>query len=167
LAVKSFNIKGRQMKTVLKFVMLVVAMGLCATIVMADASTTPKDMTVSCKKPTPDRQPGLVRYKGDTNQWMFRLVLSDGARLVGEANWDYPDKGTVNSDWGMWSFGEGDTDHMALIWSSPNTTGEFHVTVSGKITCGTGGNGEPIDFEAGWDGEIPSITDIAVTTGAT
>lgn len=155
------------MKTVMKFVMLSIVIGLFATASVADTVTETKNIDVSCTKTAP-KTTGLIRYKGDTNQWVFKLNLVDGAHLVGTTSWHYPTIDQNGSSWGLWAFDKDDTDHMALNWSSPDTTGKFTVTVSGSVSCGNGGGGgDAIPFTAGWEGVIPTITGITSNHGAT
>jgi hypothetical protein len=60
----------------------------------------------------------------------------------------------------LWTGGEdGDS---SLGWSSPEKADSFAVGVYGQIVCGDGGDGEPIDFSAGWEGEVSYNAEIKV-----
>lgn len=142
------------MKTVLKITMLSILLTVLSAAAFAD--TTPQEMPVSCTAPNPAHQTGLHRPKGDGNIWTFSILLEGGAHFVKGPYWSYPGKDGSDPDWGLWTGGaDGDS---SLGWSSPEKTGTFSVRVSGQIACGTGGGGAPIDFSAGWDGDISDYT---------
>jgi len=124
------------------------------------ADTTPQEMHISCTAPNPDHQTGLHRPKGDGNIWTFQIVLDGDARFVKGPFWSYPGKDGSDPDWGLWTGGaDGDS---SLGWSSPGKTGDFQIRVNGQIVCGDGGDGEPIDFSAGWDGSVDFNAEIKV-----
>lgn len=139
------------MKILLKVLMTI--FGMSVMTVVAFAGTTPEVMHVGCAAPNPDTQSGLQRPKGDSDAWTFAIALDGDARFVTGPYWTYPGKGGGDPDWGLWTGGA--DGESSLGWSSPGRTGSFSVRVSGKIACGDGGgDGQPIDFEAGWDGEV-------------
>lgn len=130
------------------------------------ADTAPQSMPVSCTAPNSDHQTGLHRPKGDGNIWTFQVTLEGGARFVKGPFWSFPGKNGNDPDWGLVTGGaDGDS---SMNWSSPGKTGDFQVRVNGQISCGDGpGNGEPIDFSAGWDGTVDYNAEIKVKRSGT
>ena len=79
-------------------------------------------------------------------------MLDGDAHFVKGPFWSYPGKDGNDPDWGLVTGGGG--GDSSLGWSSPGKTGDFQVRVNGQISCGDGGEGDPIDFSAGWDGDV-------------
>jgi len=148
------------MKTTIKLVIVSFVLGLMA--IAAFAGTTPDEMHISCTAPNPDHQMGLHRPKGDGNIWTFQIVLDGDAHFVTGPYWSYPGKDGGDPDWGLIT--GGDDGDSALGWSSPGKTGAFSIRVSGQIACGNGNGGKPIDFSAGWDGEVKDEINIISPT---
>ena len=136
--------------TIVSFVVGLVAMSAFPKRVLA--ATTPQEMHVSCTAPNPKHQTGLHRPKGDSNHWIYSIVLEGDARFVDGPHWSYPGSNGNDPDWGLVTGGK-DKD-SSMDWSSPGKTGEFNVLVSGKISCGDGGGGQPIDFSVEWDADV-------------
>ena len=144
------SFKPNNMKNILK--LTIVSLMLCMMSVAAFAGTTPQTMHISCTAPNPDHQTDLHRPKGDGNIWTFQIQLEGGAHFVSGPFWDYPGKGGNDPDWGLWT-GSGDGE-SSLGWSSPEKADSFSVNVHGQISCGNGSGGQPIDFAAGWEGDV-------------
>ena len=117
---------------------------------MSHAQTGPQSIYIDCQSPS-GSQGGLKRPRGDSNVWVFQIVPGASVHWVEGPNWSYPGKSGSDPSWGQWSGGDGS---LSLSWISPEHTGAFSVGVTGKITCGSGGDGAPIDISATWSGDV-------------
>jgi len=137
--------------TIVSFVVSVMAMCAFSQLALAD---TPREMHVSCTAPNPDHQKGLHRPKGDSNHWEFKIVLDGNAHFVKDQGpfWEFEGIDGNDPDWGMITGGK--TGDSSMEWWAPTKTDKFKVRVYGQISCGNGGDGKPIDFSAGWEGEV-------------
>jgi|GEM_PF-2671056 len=147
---KHFTLNREQMKFMRWAFLCAIVVGM--TLHAACAQAAPRPMSISCTAPYPDKQRDLKRPRGDSDLWTFSISLTGNARFVDGPYWSYPGKGGSDPDWGTWSGGQDGSS--SLSWAAPQKTGSFSVRVNGKIVCGDGGDGEPIPFEAGWDGEV-------------
>lgn len=118
--------------------------------------TSPQTMPITFAAPKPAKQTGLRRPQGDGNVWTFQIEPEPGIIWVEGPNWHYPGEGSgADPDWGQWGGGDGG---LWLSWVSPKIASSFSIRVTGKISRNGTGNGEPIDIEAGWEGEVTTFT---------
>lgn len=136
------------MKTLFKLTMLGIILALFPG--MSFAQTSPQSIYIDCQSPS-GSQSGLKRPRGDGNVWVFQIIPGADVHWVEGPNWSYPGKGGSDPSWGQWNGGDGS---LSLSWISPDHTGAFSIGVTGKITCGSGGGGGPIDISATWSGDV-------------
>lgn len=89
-----------------------------------------------------------------SGSWVFEIIAAPDVNWVDGPHWVHTltDQGDTDPAWGQWQGGMDGA--MNVTWLQSTHVASFNVKVTGKITCGNGGGGGPIDIEAEWFGNV-------------